>query len=72
MTLIVVLGAAVVLVALPGALDRLARRLRPREWAWVTTIGLGGGLALVEALLLLRAVPTLLSCRRRGVAGDGL
>lgn len=60
MTLLVVLGAAVVLVALPGALDGLGRRLRPREWAWLTTIGLGGGLALVEAALLLGAVPTLL------------
>lgn len=60
MTLLVVLATAVVLLALPGALDRFGRRLPPREWAWLSTIGLGAGLALLEAVLLLRAAPTLL------------
>lgn len=59
MTLLVVLAAAVVLLALPGALDRFGSRLSPREWAWLTTVGLGAGLALVEAVLVLRAAPTL-------------
>lgn len=60
MTLLAVLGAAVILLALPGALDRFGRRLRPQEWAWLSTIGLGGGFVLLEAVLLLRAAPTLL------------
>lgn len=60
MTLLVVLGTAVVLLTLPGALDRFGRLLPPREWAWLSTIGLGAGLALLEAVLLLRAAPTLL------------
>lgn len=60
MTLLAVVGAAAALVALPGALDRFGRRLRPWEWGWLSTIGLGGGLVLLEAVLLLRAAPTLL------------
>lgn len=60
MTLLVLLGAAVVLVALPGALDRFGRRLLPREWAWLSAIGLAGGFALIEAALVLRAAPAVL------------
>lgn len=60
MTLLVVLGAALVLLALPGMLDWIGRRLPPREWAWLSTIGLGSGLVLMETVLLLRAAPTLL------------
>lgn len=60
MTLLVVVGAAAVLIVLPGALERIGRRLPPREWAWLCAIALGGGLALLEAVLVLRAAPTLL------------
>lgn len=60
MTLVVVVGAAASLVVLPGVLDRVGRRLQPREWAWLCAVGLGGGLALTEMVLVLRAAPTLL------------
>lgn len=60
MTLLAALAAAVVLLALPGALDALGRTLRPQEWAKMSTIGLCSGLALLEVVLILRAVPTLL------------
>lgn len=54
------LGAALALVALPGILDRFGRRLAPREWAWLCAAALGGGLALFEVALVLRALPPLL------------
>lgn len=60
MTLLAVVGAAALLVVLPGALTRFGRRLPPQEWAWLCTIALGGGLVLLEAVLILRAAPTLL------------
>lgn len=66
MTLLAVVAAAAVLLALPGAFDRFGRRIPQREWTWLCTVGLGGGLALLEAVLVLRAAPTVL--RAAGVA----
>lgn len=60
MTLLWAVAAAVVLLALPGALDRPGRRLAPQEWAWLNAVALGGGLVLLEIVLVLLAAPTLL------------
>ncbi|MFP5318208.1 MAG: M48 family metalloprotease [Acidimicrobiia bacterium] len=61
------LAAAGALVALPGLTDRFGRRLAPEEWARLCGLGLGGGLALFELAVLLRAAPPLL--RAVGVPG---
>lgn len=55
--MLVLLGAAAALVAVPGVTDRVGRRLDPREWAWLSALALGGGLALLEVALVLRAAP---------------
>lgn len=58
--MVALVGAAVVLIALPGILDRYGRRLVPREWAWLCAAALGGGLLLLELTFLLRTLPPML------------
>ena len=48
------------LVALPGLLRPLGRRLEPRDWAMLCAAALGGGLAVFELGLVLYAAPTVL------------
>lgn len=60
MTLLWAVAAAVVLLALPGALDRVGRRLAPQEWAKLSAFALASGLVLLEIVLILRAAPTVL------------
>ena len=55
------LVAAVALLLLPAALDRVGRGLAPREWAWLCAVALGAGALLIEAVLLLRAAPGVLA-----------
>lgn len=50
-------AAAAALLLLPAALNRVGRRLAPREWAWLCAIAIAAGAALVEAVLMLRAAP---------------
>lgn len=59
--MIAALGAAVVLLALPAALARVGRRLAPSEWAWLCAAAVGGGVLVLEAVLLLRAAPGVLA-----------
>ena len=49
-----------VLVGFPGLLRRPGRSLEPAEWARLCLVALGGGAVLVEAGLVLLAVPTVL------------
>lgn len=49
------------LVALPGLLRPLGRRLSPRDWAWLSTAALVSGFGVFELGLLLYAAPTVLS-----------
>jgi len=49
------------LVALPGLLRPLGRRLAPRNWAWLSTVALVGGFGVFELGLLLYAAPTVLA-----------
>lgn len=67
MILLVVVGAGLALVALPGAAERFGRHLRPSEWTRLCAVALAGGLALLEMALLLRAAPTLLHAAGVGV-----
>ena len=48
------------LVALPGLLRPLGRRLEPRDWARLCAAALGGGLVVFELGLVLYAAPTAL------------
>jgi hypothetical protein len=57
---IVLLLVGVALLALPGLVRPLGRRLAPSEWARLCAAGLGGGAALLELTLLLYAAPTVL------------
>lgn len=50
-------GVALALVVLPGLTVRIGRRLQPREWGRLCATALGGGLALLEGVLVLRAAP---------------
>lgn len=55
-----VVGAAVMLVALPGLTNGVGRRLAPKEWSRLCATALAGGLGLLEAALVLRAAPPVL------------
>ncbi len=80
------LGAAVTLLALPGATARWGRRLKPSEWSQLCVAALVVGSLLLEVSLVLRAAPTVLrvagvdalasACARLlgplTVGGDGL
>lgn len=59
MGVVLVLGG-LGLVALPGLLRPLGRRLDPRGWARLCVAALGGGLAVFELGLVLYAAPTVL------------
>lgn len=61
MTLAILAVTAGALLVLPGRTNNIGRRLPPREWSWLCGIGLGGGLALIEAATTLRAAPPLLT-----------
>lgn len=56
--LVVVL--AVGIIALPGLLGFLGRRLAPKEWSYLSAAAVAGGLVLVEIGLLLVALPMIL------------
>lgn len=66
--ILLLLGTAGVLLALPGLTQRLGRRLAPAEWARLCAVALGGGLALTELALVMRAAPASL----RAVGAGGL
>lgn len=59
MGVVLVLGA-LGLVALPGALRPLGRRLDPRDWTLLCTMALTAGLGTFEMGLVLYAAPTVL------------
>lgn len=59
MGIVLVLGA-LGLVALPGALRSLGRRLDPRDWTVLCTMALAAGLGTFETGLVLYAAPTVL------------
>lgn len=56
----VIVLLAVGVLALPGLLAPLGRRLRPQEWASMTATSLAAGLVLLEVGLLFTALPTVL------------
>jgi len=58
--MIVVALAGMMLLLLPGAADRLGRRLHPAEWARLCAIALTGGTILLETVLVLRATAGML------------
>lgn len=65
--MLAVVGAALVLVALPGIFERVGRRLASREWTWLCAGALAAGLALLEIGMVLRSAPPVL--RAVGVGG---
>lgn len=58
---VVLVLAGLALVALPGLLRPLGRRLVPRDWARLCAAALAGGAGVFELGLLLYAAPTVLS-----------
>lgn len=56
--IVILLGVAA--MALPALLASLGRRLKPREWAYVTAAAVVGGFGLLEIGLVFSAIPTLL------------
>ena len=56
--IVILIGVAA--IALPALLAPLGRRLKPREWAYMTAAAVVGGLSLLEIGLVFSAMPTLL------------
>lgn len=60
MIFLLVTLTAVGLLLLPGAAHAVGSRLHPREWAWLSALAVGGGVAVLEIALVLRAAPGVL------------
>ena len=52
--------AGLCLLALPGAIRPLGRRLAPTEWSWLCIVALVAGASVVELSFVLYATPTVL------------
>lgn len=58
--MIALVAVALALLALPGVVEGLGRRLAPSEWARLCIAALAGGALLLELALVLRAAPAVL------------